>query len=289
MEADAFPGYLISIIIIFVLPVSVLLAGLWGRAPKRALAASTIIIGLLGSAWSCVLNFEKWWSFGDRFLLGVDIVPHLPLEEFLFYPLGGALAILIYLRFRCIHGRCREVRPALFWCFLVLGTMPFGLLAFMRWDHGPYYICSQLILFNSICCMVLAPWASRSIDLRALAAPITILAVVGYIWNCCGIHYGWWAYHAVLGIHLPGMPIDDVNFFLFAPTAAVSIYHCVCRALGVEALRSRELLPVSPRAQSGSVSGRSRSQKAAAPTPLADQRHPCVRSPQPPAWNPYLK
>ncbi len=219
-------SYLVSILIAFFTPIIVLFKQVGPKVSKKSLFTSTFIIGLLGWAWSWTVSSHGWWTFGEKFLLGVKIIPNLPVEEFLFYPLGGMLCILMYVW----GAKFGVVRKAIaYWLFIIVGTAVFAGLVWMTRDRKPAYIISQLILYNGICSFLLAPFVARDTNLVGLAVPIAALSVVGFAWNYVGFKYGWWAYHATMGINIDVVPIDDFNFFLFAPTAAVSIFLTVCK------------------------------------------------------------
>jgi lycopene cyclase domain-containing protein len=217
-------SYLISILVAFLGPILFLFKKVGGDTSKKSLAVSTLIIGALGWGWSWLVSSSGWWTFGEKYLLGIQVIPHLPIEEVLFYPLGGLLCILFYL----MGSRWADVKnAAAYWAFLIIGTGVFATLAWITREHKPYYVTSQLVLYNTLCSIFLAPFVARRINLLGLAVPIAILSVVGFAWNYIGFKYGWWAYHATMHINIDVVPIDDFNFFLFAPTAAISIFLAV--------------------------------------------------------------
>jgi hypothetical protein len=56
---------------------------------------------------------------------------------------------------------------------------------------------------------------------------ITVLLMtgIGFIWDCLAFNWGWWTYYAILGWMFPKrVPIDDWNFYFFAPIAAIELY-----------------------------------------------------------------
>lgn len=219
-------SYLISILFFFLVPLVTIFKKEWEHIPKKPFFISFAIIGFLGWAWSWTVTSHVWWSFGENFLLGVEVIPHLPLEELLFYPLGGGLCILFYLygfKIKIIQNQ------KIYWTFLIIGNLTFGIIAWATRHNGPAYLYSQLFLYNTICSLALAPWVGKDINLTGLAIPIGILSVVGFIWDYIGFKYGWWVYHAITQIYISVVPLDDFNFFLFAPTAAVSIYVLICK------------------------------------------------------------
>ncbi|MFA6092250.1 MAG: hypothetical protein WCU88_01700 [Elusimicrobiota bacterium] len=226
------PLYLVSIVLAFLLPSLALLGRLWKKASRKALLISVAIIAIIGWSWSWMVSYSHWWTFGERYMLGWQVVPFLPIEEVLFYPLGGLLSILAYLW--AYSWLPRKVHAPSYWGFLSLGTLIFAGLVVSSWAYGPYYLLSQLVIYNFACSMLLAPKTASRMNLPALCVPIAGLGVVGYLWNYIGFKYGWWAYYATVRINVSVVPIDDFNFFFFAPTAAVSIYVFVCGLLGEE-------------------------------------------------------
>lgn len=227
------PLYFWSIVLIFIIPVLGFLALLWKKVPKAPALCSFGLIGLIGWSWSWTVSYNGWWSFGEHYLLGLRVVPYLPVEEFLFYPFGGLLCILLYVWRRSAGKPADFANPKAYWAYLVVGTLAFGALAWATWSRGPYYITSQIVLYNIACSMLLAPWTADRIDLKALGVPIVLLGIAGFAWDYVGFKYGWWAFHAVVGIKLLGVVhIDDFDFFCFAPPAAISIYIVFCRLFG---------------------------------------------------------
>lgn len=99
---------------------------------------------------------------------------------------------------------------------------------------GPHYLYSQFVVYNGLC-LTMAPLVGHDMDLRALSLPVLVLGTVGFLWDHVAFKYGWWIYHAVTQIRIWLVPLDDFNFFFFAPTAAVSIYLAACRWFGLPA------------------------------------------------------
>jgi hypothetical protein len=150
------------------------------------------------------------------------------LEEFLFNPLGGLISVLLYLS----GGRMKiKVQPVIYWSFLILGTAVFGAIAWMTRSGKPYYIYSQLILFNLVCSLFLAPFVAKEVNLVGVGLAVFVLGTMGFVWDTVGFTYGWWTYYAVTGVAIGKVHIDDFNFFMFAPTSAISIYILTCRML----------------------------------------------------------
>lgn len=223
------PAYLLSILALFAVPVAALGAAIRRDVPAKPFFASIGVISVIGWIWSAVVSYNGWWTFGEHTMLGWHVVPYLPFEEFLFYPLGGAFSILVYV---WITKRWNWTHGALYWAYLAAGSLGFGILAITTAANGPYYLYSQFVVFNGLCGVALAPFVARRINLWGAWAPVLVLGVVGYLWDHVAFTRGWWAYHAIAGLHVGIVPVDDFNFFLYAPPAACSIYLLVCRRFG---------------------------------------------------------
>lgn len=220
------PAYFFSILLVFVLPALTLGKWLWKKISPKPFFLSIALISVIGWIWSWVVSSNQWWSFGERYMLGFEIIPYLPLEEFLFYPFGGALSILIYVS---LENRHSLIKPGLYWGYLILGTLIFTGLAWFTRGNGPHYLTSQLIVYNIACCLVLAPFVAKRINLYGAILPALCLGTLGYFWDYIAFTYGWWDYHAITQIRISIVPIDDFNFFLYAPPSAISIYLVVFR------------------------------------------------------------
>jgi lycopene cyclase domain-containing protein len=221
-------NYLLSIVVGFVIPILILFQKLWTIIPKKTLFMSFIVISVLGCSWSAFVSSRGWWSFGKEFLTGIKVFPHLPLEEFIFNPLGGLISILLYIRGCQIKTLAR---PLIYWIFLVGGTAVFLTLGWVTRGRGPYYLYSQLVLYNFFCSLLLAPFVAKEMNLIGMSFSILVLSLLGYGWDTVGFKYGWWTYYAVTGIAIGYVHIEEFNFFLFAPVSAVSIYIVFCRIL----------------------------------------------------------
>jgi hypothetical protein len=221
-------SYLLSIIFFFIIPTAVFVKSLWKNLPKKPFFLTFFTIGVLGWGWSWVVSSNVWWEFGANFLLGFNVIPHLPIEEVLFYPFGGALCVLLYV---WVSRKKRYTNVPLYWGFMIVGSAIFAALTWFTRENKPYYLYSQFILYNGLCSFLLAPFVAKRMNLLGLAAPIALLSIVGFIWDYIGFKYGWWVYHAITQIYVSVVPIDDFNFFLFAPTAGVSVYLMWCRLL----------------------------------------------------------
>jgi len=225
---NTMPFYCISIVLIFILPVCAFLKFLWDRIPKSSFFVSVFIISVIGWAWSWLVSSNGWWSFGPQFMLGVNIIPNLPLEEFLFYPFGGALCLMIYIyseRFQ------RWTSARFYWAFLLGGSALFVLLGLNSRGGVPWYMTSQIVVFNAYCLMGVGSWNAGRVNLKGIFILVLLLSGVGYFWDFTAFKYGWWTYHAITEFRIFTVPVDDFNFFLYAPPSAVSIYLFVCRFL----------------------------------------------------------
>jgi hypothetical protein len=172
------------------------------------------------------VSASKWWVFNPACMLGVQVLPNLPLEEMLFYPLGGALSILVYQRLKSRNESAPRAGLGTF-CLLAVMTAAAVVAIFIaQAQHGrwAYYLISQLVLFNGL--TLILWWVPRA---RFLVGPTSLavlgMTVIGFAWNWLAFTQGWWTYHAVLGwMFPPRVPVDDWNFFIFAPLAAISLY-----------------------------------------------------------------
>ncbi|MEW6515762.1 MAG: lycopene cyclase domain-containing protein [candidate division FCPU426 bacterium] len=222
------PWYFITIITFFALPIIYL----WRGLKKEDYPAFFQTVGLvmaLGYAWSYLVSAMGWWTFAPECMLGIQVLPHLPLEEVLFYPLGGALSVLIYLKLKSLGRFSKRADLAAMLVLAGITALAMGLIIYVRVSRGhwAYYLISQLALFNALTLVLW--WIPRA---RFLLGPATVgvlgMTCIGFFWNWLAFTQGWWAYHATLGwMFPPRVPIDDWNFFLFAPLAAISLYGCL--------------------------------------------------------------
>lgn len=191
----------------------------------RAFWWSVLIILVLGCGWSALVSSQGWWHFNPQTMLGWQVLPHLPLEELLFYPLGGVLSILVYgfLADKMANPRWKSSRFYFLFLVLTLAVLGAATTAVARNFH-PAYILSQVVLYNGLA-LLLWPVAGPRFHLPGLLVTIAILAAIGFIWNYVGFTQRLWWYTAVLGWNWPkAVPVDDWNFYIFAPLAAVSLY-----------------------------------------------------------------
>lgn len=217
------PSYCLSILLALVLPTAFLIVRLRQELEPRAFLRGVGVVTMLGWSWSSVVSAHGWWRFAPEALTGVWFGPYLPIEEMLFYPSGGALCILLYQLF----SRPPDARPrsaAVWYLYTTLGTLFFAAVAWERRDFGPWYLCSQLVLYNLALVLPMAPVVARQVDVRALLRATAIMSLLGYVWDHLAFTYGWWNYIAVTGWRIGRVPFDDFDFFAFAPAAAISLY-----------------------------------------------------------------
>lgn len=226
-----------TVFLVLAVPALALCWRMRSRVHWRAFIASVSLITALGSCWSAVLSAQGWWSFSGSYRTGITLGPHLLLEEFLFYPCGGALSILLY-----VLGEGRGFRPAprVYTSIVSVGTAMFLLLLARTWPGQPYYLMSLIVLYNGLVTLPLAPWAAGRIGMTGFALSTTGMATIGMVWDVFAFRSAWWTYHAGTGIMVAGIPLDDFDFFLFAPAAAISIYVCAVSAFGAVAHAQRE-------------------------------------------------
>jgi lycopene cyclase domain-containing protein len=213
--------YLLSICLVLVVPSCLLAVRLRSRIQWPSFAIALSAISVIGCSWSAVVTAHKWWSFASGHVTGWRPLPYLLVEEVIFYPAGGALCILLYLAFARQPARPRR---GIYVAFLVLGTTLFATLALSHGAQRPYYLYSQLLVYNLLVCGTLAPMVAHRIDFRGFAATTPLMAIVGYVWDHVAFVGAWWKYHAITQLHLGLVPFDDLDFFLFAPAAAISIH-----------------------------------------------------------------
>lgn len=226
-------SYLMTTLLALALPAAVIGWKVRDNLNHVAYWTSIAVVALLGAMWSAVLQAQGWWSFGLETRTGLMIGEHLVLEEAVFYPCAGALCLSLY----GLGTRSGSRSIGVAYVGAVWGGS-FAVLALVLalWDSRPYYLLSQLVLYNVIVAVPLSGVASRRASATGLLVAVGGMALIGIGWDLAA--YGsWWTYHANTGIFLGGVPLDDVNFFLFAPAAAVSVY------VGVVSVLERRRLP----------------------------------------------
>ena len=219
------PGYLLSILLLFLAPVTFLYGRLRTRLDRVAFVKALAWIALLGYAWSMLVSSRGWWTFEASNMLGWKCLPHLPLEECLFYPLGGALSILVYVLAAGPHQRdCRHPGMLALFAGGTLAALAAAAVSASQQNRPPAYLISQLVLYNGLT-LVLGFRVAARVKRPALLGAVAAMTGIGFFWNWFAFTRGWWSYHAVLGWFFPPrVPVDDWNFFLFAPAAAVVLY-----------------------------------------------------------------
>ncbi len=230
-EVKRSPSYLHSIIGIFIIPCFLLLGVVWKKMPKLPffLAASTIAV--IGWGWSWTVTSHVWWSFGWPHMLGLDVIHHLPLEEILFYPFGGILVLFVYVAVHRLKWFPVYKSVPVYWAYLIVGTAILTTIGYLTRENQPMYLYSQLVVYNLCCCIFLAPFVAKDMNLAAMLMPVVLLLPVGFLWDTVAIEYGWWTFHAITQIRIRTVPFDEFAFFFFAEPAALSIYFMYCRLL----------------------------------------------------------
>jgi hypothetical protein len=230
-------GYTKSLVAFFIIPFVLLAGSIFRSVERKPFVLSIGTVCVLGWAWSLFLSYKKWWIFPGKDIVGLYVFPHLPLEEFVIYPIGGALAIYLYLR---VASRFQATpRPGSFWALLLGTTAIFGAIALCT-DARPFYLYSQLLVYNGLC-LALAPFTSKSLKFAGLVASIAILGSIGFLWDFLAFTFQWWTYTAITGLRIGPVPIEDINFYLLAPTAAISLYVFFCRYFPSSSLSSNRL------------------------------------------------
>jgi lycopene cyclase domain-containing protein len=219
------PWYFLSILFFFLLPVIVFLVTQWKKINRQALLKSTLLVMVFGYAWSMLVSGTGWWVFNPDTMLGIHVLPYLPLEEALFYPLGGLLSILCYFS---LSGRFANSRPTgRVWFFFMLMLTLAGLAAVvvsLIQGHHPYYITSQIVLFNGLS-LIFWFFIRGQMLWKPMLLTVIFMTCIGFLWDWIAFNLGWWEFHAILGwMWPPQVPIDDWDFFIFAPIAAASWY-----------------------------------------------------------------
>ncbi len=210
--------YILGIVTLLALPCVV---PRWVATPgldRAALWLSTLTIAAIGSTWSATLCAQGWWQFGARHCLGIWLAQgHLLLEELLFYPIAGALVVLLY-------QSGRNGTPLRGWARPALAALTVGFLAVaaLRTPHSQY-LTSQIVVYNLISLGFLAKFPS-AVDAGGARRAVLGLAVIGGAWDSFAYPQGWWTYRASTGMLLGGIPFDDLNFFVFAPLAGICAY-----------------------------------------------------------------
>ncbi len=228
-EAKRAPNYLLSIIAIFIIPSLLLLPATWKKVAKKPFILASATIALIGWGWSWNVTSHVWWSFGWPHMLGWDVIPHLPLEEILFYPFGGILVLLVYVAVHRLKWVPVYKSATVYWIYLIVGTAILGTIAYLTRENVPMYLYSQLLVYNLCCCLLLAPFVAKDINLVAMLAPVFLLLPVGFLWDTVAIKYGWWTFHAITQIRIGTVPLDEFDFFFYAEPSAISIYLVYCR------------------------------------------------------------
>lgn len=219
-------GYSKSLLFIFVLPFVLLFRTMLKAVRRKPFWLSIVLVSVLGWAWSMLLSRRKWWVFPERDIVGLHPLPHVSLEEFIIYPIGGAFSIFLYaLGSRRARG---SRRSRLFEALIGGTTAVFLALALAKIKRRPHYLVSQLVLYNGLN-VLLSSVTAPVISTSGVALSVAVLGTIGFCWDYLAFRYGWWRYNATTGVRIFRIPIEDVNFYLMAPTAAISLYVTLCR------------------------------------------------------------
>lgn len=220
------PWYTISLFAVFVVPFMFLFKTILKTVQKAPFFICTGIVCVLGWGWSILLSAKGWWEFPVKFITGIYPLPKLPLEEFLIYPLGGMFSVFLYAWPTQKWGS--KPKPAFYYAFIVLETLAFAVLAYIKRDTAPWYLYSQFVLYNGIS-LALAMFVAKDVSIPGFLASTVGLGIVGFIWDYFAFKYGWWIYHAITGVKILNIPVEDINFYMMAPTAAITLYLLLCR------------------------------------------------------------
>lgn len=216
------PRYLQVLITLFIFPLIVMARWLFKGASKKAIFLGTFAVTLIGWSWSMMLSANQWWIFPKKWLIGIWLLPNLPLEEMLFYPIVTLFMIGTY-NLLSLRWPAKLNNPWLYRLYLYLGTLVFLILGLIYREEKPYYIYSQLIVFNLLAivsCEVI--W--KLINPKPFILIIGSLFVVGLVWDYFAFKYDWWIYNPLMGPKFLNIPIEDVNFYLYATPAGISLY-----------------------------------------------------------------
>lgn len=227
IEIKRRPRYLEGILILFGIPIFLLRKIVWKYVQPVPFIISLVIISLIGWTWSSVLSINKWWIFPEQFLVGVRVLPFLPLEEFLFYPLGGFLVIFIY-EFGNKTFRNKFYNRKSLISLIYLGTLLFFGAAIYSYPSQPYYLYSQFIVYNLLG-LIFTYKIGETMNIYPLSLSTIAMGILGFFWDYFAFKYNWWIYVAITNIKIKNVPIDDFNFYFFAPLAAISIYMFIAR------------------------------------------------------------
>jgi len=113
---------------------------------------AVIVIMILGYTWSYLVTSQEWWVFNPETMLGIEVFPYLPLEEVLFYPLGGGLSILVYIAIHELGVSAVKVRIGYLCILLAITAIVTICTVYSTVKNGrvPWYIVSQVVLYNGL-------------------------------------------------------------------------------------------------------------------------------------------
>lgn len=216
------PRYLQVLVAVFIFPLFIFWKKLFKGANGKAVALGFFLVTVIGWSWSMTLSANQWWIFPRRWLIGISLLPNLPLEEMLFYPMVMLLMIGIYNFFdQRRHDALKNPWP--FRIFLYAGTAVFLVMGFIYRAEKPYYLWSLMIVYNAVA-IVLYEFVWRLMNQRVVAWITAVMFVVGFVWDYFAFKYDWWIYNPIMGVKILNIPIEDVNFYLYAPAAGLFLY-----------------------------------------------------------------
>lgn len=232
------PGYTKSLLLVFVIPFLFLFRTILKNVQKKPFWIAVGLVCALGWFWSGFLSYKGWWEFPAESIIGIHVLPHLPLEEFIIYPLGGAFSIFFYTFPSVRWPKNNRANPLLYWGFLIGVTGVFAVLAYVKRDTHPWYLYSQFVLYNGLC-LILAPFIAKDLYIPAVFYPMISLGAVGFFWDYFAFQLDWWIYHAITNVRVFNIPVEDFNFYLLAPPAAISLYVLFCKLFKLPPLPAR--------------------------------------------------
>ncbi len=100
---------LMGLCVVATLPLELVLGARVWRRPRR-LAAALAVPVVAYSAWDVLAIAGHWWTYNRRYVTGVDLPGHLPVEEVVFFVVVPTCALLTYEVVERILGNRRRGR-----------------------------------------------------------------------------------------------------------------------------------------------------------------------------------
>lgn len=94
--------------LVVTLPLEVVVGARVWRRPRRLLATLAGPV-VLFSAWDGAAIAAGWWRLNRRYVTGVELPGHLPVEELAFFVVVPVCAVLTYEAVRRVGARRRRV------------------------------------------------------------------------------------------------------------------------------------------------------------------------------------